>query len=66
MIDDPDIVRAAKLMIDQHGDEASWRAARRADDLEKGGASSGCAIWRQVITAIEELQRGRREGEALN
>jgi hypothetical protein len=66
VIDDPDILRAAKLMIDQHRDEASRRATRRADDLEKGGDSSGCAIWRQIVTAIEELQRGRLEGEAVN
>ena len=66
MIDDPDIVRAAKLMIQQHGDEASRRAARRANDLEKGGDGSGRTIWRQIVAAIEELQRERREGEALN
>jgi hypothetical protein len=66
MIDDPDIIRAAKLMIDQHGDEASRRATRRANDLERGGDSSSCAIWRQVVAAVEELQRGRREGEAVN
>ena len=66
MIDDPDILRAANVMIDKHGDEASRRATRRANDLEKGGDNSGCAIWRQIVTAIEELQRGRREGEAVN
>jgi hypothetical protein len=31
MIDDPDILRAAKLLIDQHGEDAPMRAARRAD-----------------------------------
>lgn len=66
VIVDPDIFRAAKLMIDQHGDEASRRAERRANDLEKGRDSGGCAIWRQIVTAIEELQRGRRDNEALN
>jgi hypothetical protein len=66
VIDDPDIFRAAKLMIDQHGVEAIRRAARRANDLEKGGDRTGAGIWRQIMTAIEELQRGRREGETLN
>src|ERR1700716_661845 len=51
MIDDPDIVRAAKLMIQQHGDEASRRAVRRANDLEKGGDISECANWRQIVIA---------------
>lgn len=65
MIDDPDIFRAAKLMIDQHGVEATRRAARRANDLEKRGDSSGAGIWRQIMAA-EKLQRGRRKGEAVN
>jgi len=48
--------------------DAAWglleirRAARRANDLEKGGDRSGAGIWRQIMTAIEELQRGRRRG----
>jgi hypothetical protein len=66
MIDDPDIFRAAKLMIEQHGDEASRRAARRANDLERTGGTAGCAIWRPIVAAIEELQRGRRDGESVN
>lgn len=66
MIDDPDIFRAAKLMIDQHGDEATRRATRRANDLERGGDSDACAIWRQIVTAIEELRRGLRKDEAIN
>jgi len=64
MIEDPDIFRAAQLMIDRHGDEASWRAALRVSDLWGAGDRFGSAIWRQIVTAIEELQRGRRE--ALN
>jgi hypothetical protein len=31
MPDDLDIYRAARLLIDQHGDEAAIRAAERAD-----------------------------------
>ena len=66
MIDDPDIYRAAKLMIDQHGDEASRRAQRRANDLARTGDSDGVAIWGQIVKAIEELQHRRREGEAVH
>jgi hypothetical protein len=33
MIGDPDIFRAAKLLIDQHGENALLRAAERADQL---------------------------------
>jgi hypothetical protein len=33
VIDDPDIFRAAKLLIDQHGADAPIRAAQRCDEL---------------------------------
>jgi hypothetical protein len=61
VIDDPDIFRAAKLMIDQYGDEAPVRATRRVEELLHDGNGFGAAIWRQVVTAIEEL-RGRHAG----
>jgi hypothetical protein len=63
---DPDIWQAAKLLLDQHGDEAAPRAAQRADKLMDEGDMEGVAIWRRIAKAIEELQRGRREGEAVN
>jgi hypothetical protein len=66
MIDDPDIFRAAKLLIDQHGDDAPIRAAQRADVLLEEGDMDGALVWRRILDAIDELQRGRREGEALN
>jgi hypothetical protein len=66
MTTDPDIFRAAKLLIDQRGNEAPMRAARRADELLEEGDAYGATIWRQIVIAIEELQRGRREGERLN
>ena len=62
MIDDPDICRAAKLMIVQHGDEASRRAERRANDLARTGDSDVAAIWRHIVRAITELQRERTAG----
>ena len=66
MIDDPDIFRAAKLLMDQHGEDADIRAAERADQLLDDGDVEGSAVWRRIIEAIDELQRGRREGEPLN
>ena len=66
MIDDPDIYRAAKLVIDQQGDVAGDFAAGRADLLLEDGDMEGAAVWRRILEAIEELQRGRREGERLN
>jgi hypothetical protein len=66
MIDDPDIFRAAKLLIDQHGNDAAIRAAQRAGELLADGDMEGRAVWRRILEAIEELQRGRRAGEQLN
>ena len=66
MIDDPDIFRAAKLLIDQKGEEAAAFAAGHADLLLDEGDLEGSAVWRRIRTAIEELLRGPREGEAVN
>ena len=66
MIDDPDIFRAAKLLIDQHGEDAALRAAQRADELLEEGDLDGSAVWGRILAAVEELRRGRREGESLN
>jgi len=66
VIDDPDIFRAAKLLIDQHGEDAPIRAAQRADQLLVGGDLDGATVWRRILEAIEELQRGRRDGEPIN
>ena len=66
MIHDPDIFRAAKLLIDQHGEDAAIRAAQRTDALLEEGDVDGAMVWRRILGAIDELQRGRRIGEALN
>ena len=62
----PDIFRAAKLLIGQDGEDAPIRAAQRADELADEGDADGAVVWRRILEAIDELQRGRREGEFLN
>jgi hypothetical protein len=57
---DPDIWRVTTLLLDQHGDEAALGAAQRADKLMDEGDMEGVAVWRRIVKAIEELQRGRR------
>jgi hypothetical protein len=47
-------------------DAVHLRAAQRADVLLDEGDVDGAVIWRRILEAIEELQRGRREGERLN
>ena len=55
MTSDIDIYRAAKLLVDRHGDEAPIHAAMRADELLKAGDVDGYAIWKQILKAIDEL-----------
>ena len=66
MIDDPDIFRAAMLVIAQHGEAASDFAAGRARELIDKGDIEGAKVWRSILAGVDELQRGRREGEAVN
>ncbi len=44
MIADLDIYRAAKLVLDQHGQDAGSRAAERADELLGHGDAEGAAM----------------------
>jgi hypothetical protein len=54
---DLDIYRAAKLLVNRHGEDASIRAAECADELLRAGDIEGSAIWRAIMGTIEELQR---------
>jgi hypothetical protein len=66
VIEDPDPYRAAKLVIDQRGEEAATFAGDRADQLLEDGDIVGALVWRRVLAAIEELQRGPRNDEPVN
>ena len=66
MIDDPDIYRAAKVVIERHGDAASRYVLGRVKVHMQAGDILGCATWRRIREAIDELIRGRRDGESLN
>ena len=50
-----DIYRSAKLLIDQHGDDAPIFAAQQADRCLEAGDLDGKAVWMRVIRAIKEL-----------
>jgi hypothetical protein len=51
MINEPDILRAAKLLIDLHGEDATLRAAQRANELLGEGDFDGSAVWRRFWRA---------------
>ena len=66
MTADLDVCRAAKLMIDQHGDGAADYALSRFKELYNNGEGEGAATWKPILKAIAELQRERGPGEPLN
>ena len=55
MPDEIDIYRSAKLLIDQHGEDAPVFAAMQADKCLEAGDLDGKAVWMGVIRAIKEL-----------
>ncbi len=67
MVSDLDIYRSAKLLIDQHGDEAPIHAAMRADAFLDQGNLEGERVWIRIMQAIEELRRERpKDGDAMH
>ncbi len=64
MTSDLDMYRSAKLLIEQHGDEAAIQAAYQSDALLDTGDLDGAAVWRRIVAAINEIQRAEpRSGE---
>ncbi len=57
MIPDLDIFRPASALIKQHAQDAPIEAAMRADTMLEKGDLDGCAVWKRVLRALEELQR---------
>ena len=59
-----DIWRAANMMIELYGNDATIRAAMRADALLEQGDTDGFFVWKRIVRAIDELsQTHRRPGE---
>ena len=56
MISDRDVWASAKLLRDQHGDDAAIEAAMKADELGAAGDLPGQRTWLRIIRAIEWLQ----------
>jgi len=55
-MDDRDIWRSAKALIDSYGDDATIHAAMRADELLAQGDLDGAGTWRRIIAAVKELE----------
>ena len=55
MTADIDIYRSAKLLIDEHGQDAVLESAIRADELLDAGDLDGRAVWMRIRKAVVEL-----------
>ncbi len=64
---DLDTYRAASVFIREHGEDAALEAAQRAAAMLEKGDMEGCAVWKRVVRAVEEIRRKeRREDEAAH
>ena len=62
VMDEADIWRSAKALIDSYGADASIHAAMRADKLLAQGDIDGAGTWRRVLVAVKELERTEPRG----
>ena len=62
-----DIMRCAKLLSDQYGEEASIIAAMRADRLLELGELDGYSTWKAILKAIVDIQsEAPRKGQRIH
>jgi len=67
MVDEPDIWRAANLLVKHHGHEAALVAARRADEAARCAGIEGCKISKRILEAVVDLRRTTPvNGERVN
>lgn len=57
VISDHDLLRAAQLVINRHGEDAAIVAAQRVDELAREGDFEGAAVWTSILRVVEELLR---------
>ena len=55
MITDLDIYRSARVLIDQHGEDAPIWAAQKADAMLESGNLDGKLLWLKILKAVEDL-----------
>ena len=65
MTSDLDIYRSAAVLVREHGQDAALEAAQRADAMLERGDVEGCAVWKRIADAVDEIRRtAPRDGEA--
>lgn len=58
--DNAEIIRTARLLIEEYGDMAPMGAIIRADHLSERGDASGHAVWRRIARVAEDLLAEQR------
>ena len=51
----------AKLLIEQHGDEAPIEAAMRANEMLDAGDLDGQPVWKVILKVLSRIERSCRE-----
>ena len=64
MTSDIDIFRSARVLINQHGEDAPIHAAMKADKFLAAGDLDGAATWQRIVRAAKELLSKERPPEA--
>ena len=64
MVSEFDIFRSAKLLINQHGQDALIEAALKADELLDAGDFDGQAVWMRIRKAVRAF--GEQLGGSLS
>ena len=64
MTNDLDIYRAAKVIIDQHGDGAADHAAMMSNEMAGKDDVTGYGMWVLILAAIDELQEREPIGKS--
>ena len=58
------IHRAANLLIERYGEDASTHAVVSANAMMEKGDLDGYAVWKLIMKAVDELEAKERPGSA--
>jgi hypothetical protein len=57
---DPDLVRAARHLIESHGREAATAAERRARNMRHDGCEEAATLWLQIARVVRAIEAGAK------
>jgi len=66
MISDWEMWSCANQMITQHGDDAWFHVAMKADALMEAGDMEGARTWALIARRVIDLQKTAPEGTSIN